>query len=622
MSSSRRSRRSDAAYRLAILAAAGVAAAFYAALLADPMALSPNPDWAKVALLVMIGRRGLLAGDGPPVWPLEIDGGFPQLGHPHDLFGGPFALPLLLVPAIVGVKVLVVALAALGSAGMAALARRGLNMRPGACALAGALFTVGGALPAYIRSGAINKSFLVLLPWLLVGYHAGGRRGAAVAGLSAAAIVLDAGWAALFGFVGAAAWIALDQLGRPRLNPRLVGGALALVLALSAGKLAGARLLLNMPSVALPKKTETVAAYFEKADFFDPLSLPASLITRPILDGPLAPLDFDVFFLGLPAAALLLLGLTAARRRWRLALLTAALFFLASRANATWGPFRLLLEVAEPARGLWKLDKYSLVMVAMVLSLWAAAGYDALLDWLERRERPLGSLLAIGTGLLIALPAFVANRPLIGDLFPGEAPALPLAELGCPEPAVIEVRRSPDATVAEGHWQDNDALLRFLVVRDGGVVSQLSDFERDPPGTRPCGVITANELDWRLLLSGSRPLYTSAARADAPIRPARLLSDDTPISASLGAGSASAVGLDGSGGTLVFNLPYHPAWRLSEGTLRSVDGQLAAEVSPGVEALSARLPTSGITAAWALSQLVFWLVFGWLVLGEMRQSKG
>ena len=616
MSSSRRARRSDGAYRLATLAAAGVAAAFYAVLLADPMALSPDPDWAKVALLVLVGRRGLLSGDGPPAWPLDIDGGFPQLGHPHDLFGGPFALPLLLFPAIVGIKVLVVTLAALGSAGMAALARRGLGMRPGACALAGALFAVGGALPAYIRSGAINKSFLLLLPWLLVGYHVGGRRGAALAGLSSAAIVLDAGWAALFGFAGAAAWIAVDQLGRPRLAPKLVAGALGLTLALCAGKLAGASLLLDMPAVSLPKATETVADYFQSADFLAPLSLPASLITAPTLDGPLAPLGFDVFFLGLPAAALLLLGLVAAAgrpRRWRLALITAALLFLASRANATWGPLRLLLEVAEPARGLWKIDKYSLVMVAMVLSLWAGAGYDALLGWLEGRERAPGVGLSVGVGLLLAAPAFVANRPLISDLFPGEATPLPLASLDCPEPAVYAVQPSPRSAAAAGHWQDNDALLRFLVVRDGGVVSQLADFERDPPGARPCGVLTASPLDWRLTLSPTSPLYASLERVDAPPPTARWASDDVPVPVSLEAGRIRADALGDRSGALLFNLPYHPAWRLSEGATQAADGQLAAIIEPGQRALDARLPLRWITAVWSLSQLLFWLTLGWIV---------
>ena len=56
-------------------------------------------------------------------------------------------------------------------------------------------------------------------------------------------------------------------------------------------------------------------------------------------------LGSKVLMVALLVAAGLAAGLYRARR-WRLAALTGALFFLASQANAAWGPFRLLLEVA------------------------------------------------------------------------------------------------------------------------------------------------------------------------------------------------------------------------------------------------------------------------------------
>jgi hypothetical protein len=618
-------------HRLAALTAAAVAVAFYAPLLADPLALSPNPDWAKVILLVLVGRRGLLAGDGPPAWPLEIDGGFPQLAHPHDLFAGPFALPLLLAPAQVGVKALAIALAALGAAGMAALARRGLGLGAGPGALAGALFATGAPVAAYLRSGSINKSFLLLLPWLLVGYHLGGRRGGLLAAMATAAIALDAGWAALFGLGGAAAWVLVDRLGRggmagersgraPRPGLRWWAGVAGLAAALSAGKLAGGVLALEMPPVALPKQTDTVAEYLDRASFFEPWRLPQALISPVVVERPFDPVDHDVFYLGLPAAALLAVGLVAglvgARRRWRLAALTAALFFLASQANAAWGPFRLLLELAEPARGLWKLDKYAVVPLAMVLSLWAACGYQALLDGLAARRRAPAPALALGVGLALAGAGFVANRPLVQDLFPREAPPLDLAAVGCPSPPVIAVQATGGGEVA-GQWQDYTALHRLLVVRDGGVVSGLTDFERAAPGARPCATLTVYaEREWRGLLDEGRPPYDALEPAPGAVGAARWRERGEPLPAQLGCGYAAAQVPEGASGTVVFNLPYHPAW---SGGGVEVDGQLAVEASGGPVALT--LETPWITAAWAASQLGWWLALAAVLAAGWRSRS-
>jgi len=612
---------------LAAWGAALFAALFYAPLLADPQALSANPDWAKVMLSVVVGRQGLLAGEGPPIWPLEVDGGFPQLGHPHDLFSGPFALPLLLLGAPAGLKALVVALTALGAAGMAALARHAMRLRPGACLLAGALFAVGAPTAAYIRSGSINKSFLLLLPWVLLGYHLGGRRGALFTGLASAAIALDAGWASVFAFAAVGAWVVVDRIGRGAEGGRRPGlrwwaGAGGLALALGAGKLAGASMIAGMSPVSLPKKTETVAQYFERASFFEPWRLPEALVSPVSMHGPFTPIDHDVFYLGLPAAALLLVGLVGARRRWRLAALTLALFFLASKANAAWGPFRLLLELAEPARGLWKLDKYAVLLLAMVLSLWAACGYHILLERLARGRAAVAGIAALAGALLVAASSFAANRPLVQQLFPHHIDPLPLEQTGCAPPVVVAVQAVDVPAQVGGHWHDHDALQRLLVVRDGGVVSGLGDFERAQLGAEPCALmIRRGPPDWRQLAAADQPVFDSLEPAPEPTPHARWREDGAAVPAALSRGLITAELEPASAGTVLFNLPYHAGWTSRSGRVFDVDGRLALELNGETDGLELELSTPVVGVLWGTSQGIWWLSLVMLVFPRSRARR-
>lgn len=598
----------DRRHRLALALVAGVAALVLAPLLRSGSALPLNPDWVGPIRMAWLDRAALLGAHQLPLQIPAVDGGSPLLGHPHDLAAGPWLALVLLFGPVLGVKLVAALVVALGGLGTTRLARRGLGLGPAGAALAGGLFVAGAALPAALRSGSLPKLQLAMLPWILVGWHTGGRRGVALVAGGLALVLGHAGPAGAAAVLVLLAWAAGTST---RARWRTVAAALPLAALLVAGKAAGVAALLSAGPLAGAKGGGSLADWAAVATGMDPVALVRSLVIPPLAAArPTWPAEPGLVHLGLGGLFLVPGAVHLARRRraagaWVLLVLGAAVL-----PWLVWGPVVALLP---PLRTLEKVDKAMVVPVALALALVAGAGLDAL----QRRGRWRGPV-ALGVAAGALLSAAVASRPLVTGLFPVAAlPTVAGARLGG---ATVLLPQGPAA------WHDPAALWRLALAAEGVGVAGIKEFSR-PGAPRPTHTLALRPPvdDWRPLAAGLRegrplPVATLVPVAGAP-PPARWAGDDPargPLQLTEGPGWRQLSGLAGAGGRILLDRRAEGGWQVApvdaqDGVccgILEVDGRMAVDVPAGREALRIEHRAPGAALAWGLSLL------GWLaVLG-------
>ena len=166
-------------------------------------------DWLTDRFFDLAARKTLLEEGAFPLRSHLIGGGYPTLGQPFDGSWAPTLLAILLFGPVLGVKLNLFLLLALGTWGVWRLSRDWLGLDQGPAGFAAASFAVSGWLPSMMLVGFYPQVFYMAAPGALALLLTPRRSGDAILSGALLFLLLQQGgnaFAATVGFLFAALW--------------------------------------------------------------------------------------------------------------------------------------------------------------------------------------------------------------------------------------------------------------------------------------------------------------------------------------------------------------------------------------------------------------------------------
>ncbi len=433
-------------------------------------------DWLEVAKFEHYARTSLLEWGVLPLWNPLLAGGIAQFTHPSDGSTSPFILSSVLLGETLGMKLNVALALLVGTLGLYALLRRGLDVsRSGA--FAGALvYAWSGWLPARVAVGFYEVCLLAAVPallalWTLPGALEVRRRRWVLAALLlwALAIQLQLAMPILVLLMGLYVLFraAQQRVAGERMDGTLALGGLAILAV--AGLLGGIKFLPMLDALnagrfrkltEYPLHPDAWYASFGQLWY----GLFHHVPNNPLLDRDGNPRiqEYMTLMPGLGGVLLCAVGLPLAFRRRQAApwaALGVVFLWLSFGPHAPLDGFRPLthLPFFSSMRGPLRYLNWP---VLLVIALCAAVGFDAVKRVLERAPGAIGGRagpLLLGALLVAQLPAALDSRTLYRSSF-----LYPIEDLPTPDPLYSE---GIHGTSAGGAHRLN--LRKYVNVRRG-----------------------------------------------------------------------------------------------------------------------------------------------------------
>ncbi|HIA01735.1 MAG TPA: hypothetical protein EYN66_07460, partial [Myxococcales bacterium] len=143
-----------------------IAGIFIWPLLADPYAISSNDDWTQMLAFQAYLEDQFTMHFSLPMRSHMLGGGFPIIGHPEYPIISPLTLTTLVFGAVLGVKINLLLVYALGLFGMWSLCHSTYKLRPCSAAYATLIFAVAGWYPTILYSGNYPQIYYMWFPLL------------------------------------------------------------------------------------------------------------------------------------------------------------------------------------------------------------------------------------------------------------------------------------------------------------------------------------------------------------------------------------------------------------------------------------------------------------------------
>jgi hypothetical protein len=526
-------------------------------LFADPWAISLNDDWTWILAAQAYLRDTFIEHGALAHRSHMLGSGFPIAGHPEYPILSPLSLPVLLFGPVLGLKIAVWLVCALGALGTWLLCRRTLGLSAGSAAYATAALTFCGWLPAILHSGNYPQIYYLwtgLLAYLVF------ERRVVLAGLLVATMLTDGHLNSVCVFLVVGAWACLR--GRE--------GAISYVLSMATGAGLGAFKLL--PTLALLRIEDRTAGAYEIAS--------PSLEHFISLQGPV-----DAFALG-PIPWLLMLGAAVA---WRKATVPAALLLVAIGLYLGWGT--ALTSRLPILRSIDAPSKYYVYFIGFFAVLLGAIALERL------PERVGWALGAVVAGLLLW-----ANAETLIQTFTVEDP--PRHKRAYVQ---IETDYFDSGTAGQGgEWtgpRESRPDLYLYYLRGVGIARWEDNF-RLPGVAVPQSVV---ELNGTLT---ANPAYRGEAWSDrGSINRGSINSGAATLDAIHANGLTLTASLT-SAGQVHVNQRWDTGWTCSQGDLSDSDGRLSIALPAGDHAIRCRYRSMPLTWGLGITGLTALLLAG------------
>ncbi len=350
-----------------------------------------------------------------PLWNPHQCGGITQLGNPQTQVFHPLFYVSLLVGPTVGLKVFLLAHAALGIAGAYVLARSHAHLSIPAASLAAIGWAGSGYFAFHCGTGHANFIAFYLTPWLIVGWRRAMRdvRWAALVGGVMSATVLAGGVYAFPFFVFVVAHEAVWSLRRREWRGRvLAAGALAVLVTVLVGAI---RLIPILDDLRTHPRDQA------SHDWMGPVELLRALTQQDLSWPMVAPAEHPWLwveytqYVGWPILLLALYGAWRAARsrsaRWLVS--GAALFALLTMGSfAPWAPWALIHRL--PIYDSLKVPSRFGVLMLLHLTLLAGVGVDGLARAARRGLRRAAWARRLGSGGRAIALALAGLAALVG----------------------------------------------------------------------------------------------------------------------------------------------------------------------------------------------------------------
>lgn len=372
-------------------------------------------DWLEVAKFDHFARRALVEHHTLPFWNPLIGGGLPQFAHPSDGSMGPLILPTLLTSAVLGPKIVVVLVAALGAMGLYLLGRGRARLSRPASTFAALAYVGAGWLPSRVAVGFYESCLMMAVPAVLAAWTwPFARRGPALAAgtvlLWALSIQLQLALPVIVLLM--ALWLVVEVALGPRLDPppsvllRDGAGLLITAALLGAPKFLPMLDLLDAAGFREAKlyPTHTDAWYVDLRQAFYGLFHVVPAVPLVDRDGNPRVQEYISIAPGLGTLLLLPIGVLTALRRGEalrpVLVLAFAFAWLSFGPHAPWDAFTVLhpLPLFASMRGPLR---YFTWPVLLGIVLIAGRAIDALSTRRSGTQRPvLASALLVVAALL------------------------------------------------------------------------------------------------------------------------------------------------------------------------------------------------------------------------------
>jgi hypothetical protein len=542
-----------------------------------------------------------------PLWSPYLGGGYPVYQHPTDGSLTPFALPVLALGDIYGVKINLLILLFLGGLGVYLIARKHLELRESGALFSALAFMFSGWLPSMWLVGFYNQGMYFLIP-LIVYFLLSAKtdlRQAIPAGLLYALFAYQGLWGifSLGIFLGLLSLLLTinKKTGRFAFDYKpLVALALTGVVFLS---LAGPRLLQvrelsgsgEYPHPAFEDYNQISSwewFYQDAGHFLDAAFHHVPKI--PINDPSGWPQTAEYPYLGIPWIALFLLipAMFTLRRRflpWGI----TGLIFLAW----CFGPN---LPVDLYQQTIWRIGtlrqitdpfKYFNFFLVLVIALGSGGAIEALY---QKRFSILARKFGIVLSFLALIPFAAANGSLFGELFKLDRPDFQYEE------RFHQVRWKVDGKAPFAGVDYREALrpaaltAYYNIHRNIGTIDWYAD------------IYLPENAKAKFLDSESGLIPNGEYRGEVWLE---IPESGTVSDVRIKSNTIEATVLLNQPGVLTVNQNHHRGWRVDIGTLVNRDGLLAAEFNePGEYSITFRFAPREFYygLAFMLAALAFW----------------
>ena len=166
-------------------------------------------DWLTDRFFDLAAHQAIREHGVLPLRSHLVGGGFPTAGHPFDGSWAPTLPAILAFGPVLGVKVNLLILLALGTLGVFALARRWMGLPPPAAGFAAGAFAVSGWLPSMMLVGFWPQALYMVTPALLALLQARAPSARIAAGALLFVLLQQGGngLVAVCAFLAAVAWV-------------------------------------------------------------------------------------------------------------------------------------------------------------------------------------------------------------------------------------------------------------------------------------------------------------------------------------------------------------------------------------------------------------------------------